>query len=152
MLKLARNTLSSLASLFSSRGESKWQYIAKLIELLQAEGFSLGNKVTSRYLQWQHVKMKVLLATQILSSSVADAISFLRDLMKNPDFVNSKATCEFTFMIDRLFDFTNSQNPFLKGYKATLSRHNEAQWNRILLETAQYLAELRCSGKLSLLM
>lgn len=63
MLKLARNALSTLGSLHSPRGEIKWQFIAKLIKLQQTEGFRLGNKVISKHLQWQQMKMSVTCCT-----------------------------------------------------------------------------------------
>ena len=151
MLKFARNALCTFGTLHSARGQIKWHCIAKLIQLQQEEGFSLGNKVTNRHLQWQQMKMKVSLAAQTLSSSVADAIAFMRDIMKHPDFAESEATCEFLHIIDRLFDFTNSRNPFEKGFKAPLSKKNEIQWQKVFTESVDYFAQLKCSGDVSLL-
>ena len=80
--------------------------------------------------------MKVSLAAQSLSSSVADTIDFLRDVMKMTDFANSEATSEFIRIIDRAFDYTNSHNPFEKGYKAPLSLNNRCQWQAVFCETS----------------
>ncbi len=54
--------------------------------------------------------MKVNLAAQTLSSSVADVIEFLDNVMELPDFKNSQGTVIFCKTIDRLFDMLNSRN------------------------------------------
>lgn len=60
--------------------------------------------------------MKVKYAAQTLSQSTADALHFLQ--FSNIDgFRNSKATIEFIRIIDEMFDFLNSRNPFAKGFK-----------------------------------
>ena len=51
--------------------------------------------------------MKIKLAAQILSSSVADALEFLKTDMKLESFKSCDATIEFIRNVDRFFDFLN---------------------------------------------
>jgi hypothetical protein len=43
-------------------------------------GLNLANKLTATHIEWQKNVMKVKLASQTLSSSVADALEFLQSL------------------------------------------------------------------------
>ena len=62
--------------------------------------------------------MKVSLAAQTLSASVASAIDFLRDEQKIPEFEGSEATTKFIRIIDKAFDMLNSGHPLAKAFKA----------------------------------
>lgn len=62
--------------------------------------------------------MKVKYAAHTLSASVANAMNFLKT-ENIPEFEDSEATIKFIYIIDRLFDFMNSRNPFAKGFKKT---------------------------------
>ena len=78
MFKLARNALASLSSFTDSNGEKvKWIFFQNLNTLQEEEGLKLGNKLSSKHLQFEKHKMNARLAAQTLSSSVADAIAFL---------------------------------------------------------------------------
>lgn len=68
--------------------------------------------------------MRVKLAAQALSKSVADAIVFCREDLKLRDFQGSEATSEFIYLLDQVFDILNSRSPTQKGLKAPLSRNN----------------------------
>ena len=59
--------------------------------------------------------MKVKLAAQTLSSSVADAIEyFLKE--GDPKFQGANGTIKFIRVVDRLFDLLNSRSPHGKGF------------------------------------
>ncbi len=66
--------------------------------------------------------MKVKLAAQTLSSSVADALVFCDEVMSNNEFRDCVATVKFIRIIDRLFDVLNSRNPIANGTNATRKR------------------------------
>ena len=74
MLKLVRNSLASERVIISPSGEVKWEYIVKLHSLQESEGLRAGTKLTRKHIDWERCKMKVSLAAQTLSSSVADAV------------------------------------------------------------------------------
>ena len=78
MLKLARNALGSIRKFQSTDGLVEYRYLEDLIHLQENMGLRLANKLTKRHLKWTNMKMKVKLAAQMLSSSVADALEYLR--------------------------------------------------------------------------
>ena len=90
--------------------------------------------------------MNVSLASQTLSSSVADAIEFLDKVLKTSEFEGSAATVKFIKIVDRLFDTLNSRNPHGKGFKQPLMNINIPHWENALETTAQYLLNLKSSS------
>ena len=77
MLKLLRNTLGSYGNLIDNDGDKIcWKYIVELQKLQDDEGLRLGNKLKLAHIKLEQQKMKVDLAAQALSASVADAIEY----------------------------------------------------------------------------
>ena len=150
MLKLVRNTLASCGIIVDGSGKKvEWQYLLRLHELQEKEGLHLANKLRSAHISWQQQKMKVNLAAQTLSSSVADALHFCRDELCLPEFVDSDATCTFIEYFDHLFDLLNSRNPFGKLYKAPMKVENEHIFLPFLEKAEQYIRSLKDpTGKL----
>lgn len=71
MLKLVRNTLGQV--LYDSESNLvEWMFLERLYTQQQEEGLHLGNKVTNSHIRYGKQKMKTKLATQLLSTSVAD--------------------------------------------------------------------------------
>jgi hypothetical protein len=96
MIKLVRNTLADLNVLQNGkREEIKWEFLEKLHEIQSKEGVHAGNKLRSSHIDWRRQKMKVSLATQTLSRSVADAIKFCRTELELQEFQGSEPTEEF---------------------------------------------------------
>jgi len=83
--------------------------------------------------------MKVALAAQTLSNSVADSVEFCTKNLELPEFQGSEGTVRFIRSIDRVFDFLNSRNPFDKGFKSPLRRTNESYWRSNILAEVNYL-------------
>ena len=67
--------------------------------------------------------MKVKLAAQVFSSSVAKALLFLEQ-SGHPDFVGAAATAGFLLLVDQAFDYLNGSSPFGKGCKAPTTAQN----------------------------
>ena len=86
--------------------------------------------------------MNVKLAAQVLSSSVADSIDFLRKA-KDPRFSNSEGTIKFIREVDRLFDLLNSRNPHEEGYKKPLKLENKTEWFAAIDSSINYLHNLK---------
>ena len=102
MLKLIRNTLGNCGTLVDGDDqEICWEYLTALHELQQDEGLRLGNKLKQAHIKWWQQKMKVNLAAQRLSSSVANAIDYCRDTLKLPQFKGSEATVKFIRIFDQ---------------------------------------------------
>ena len=144
MLKLARNSLADIGCILSPTGAKiEWKFIKQLHQLQDQEGLKIGKKLTSTHVQYQKNKMKVSLAAQTLSSSVADAINFLNNGLQLQQFKGSESTIEFIRMVDRLFDILNSSSPVAKGFKQQLRFSTQGRWLSVLQNTAQYLLSLK---------
>jgi len=73
MIKLIRNCLGNKKILYNHEGKAiRWSYLEQLVALQEDEGFHVVTKIRRRHLQWQKEKMKVKLATQTFSKSVAN--------------------------------------------------------------------------------
>lgn len=145
MIKLARNVFAEF-NIQSATGTTSFQYLRQLHEVQKEEGLKFGNKLSTTHVDYQNKKMNVKLAAQVLSSSVADSIDFLRQ-SGNLLFLGSEPTVEFIKMMDRLFDLMNSKSPFGHGFKSPLSEKNKAFWEPILKESKNYLLSLTIDGK-----
>lgn len=86
MLKLIRNTLYDKKALFDANGQMiHWKFIDNLHELQYREGLHCANKLRQSHINWKSQPMKVSLAAQTLSSSVADVLAECR-ARKIPEF------------------------------------------------------------------
>ena len=120
MLKLIRGYFSKDIIFDKDGGKIMWSYVDTLHKLQEKEGLHLANKLKLAHIHWHSQKMKVKLAAQVLSQSVADAIEFLDTKLHLPEFKGSGPTVKFIRIIDRLFDLLNSRNPSACGFKAPL--------------------------------
>lgn len=144
MCKLARNALANLGSMLTTNQQIiHWHYISSLHNAQEYHGLKLGNKLTSNHINFQKHKMKVNLAAQNLSSSVADAIDFMNVVHKNPQFQDSETTITFIRTVDKLFDILNSRNALVKGFKKPLNLASKASWEIALRMIADYLLSLK---------
>ena len=144
MLKLLRNTLGSSGILLDKDGNKIcWNYIIELQMLQDDEGLRLGNKLKLAHVKWQQQKMKVDLAAQAFSASVADAIEYCTSVLKLPQFQGSEATVKFIRIIDHLFDILNTRNPCAKGYKQPLRVNNKSSWLPFMNEASNYIKGLK---------
>lgn len=144
MIKLSRNVFAE-TKMSSEKGEINFEFVKKLHNLQDQEGLRLANKLSSTHVNFEGKKMNVRLATQVLSSSVADSIDFLR-CSGNLNFAGSEATVEFIRTMDRIFDLFNCKLPFGKGFKSPMRIGNMDVWMNILNETREYLYKLKVNG------
>lgn len=89
--------------------------------------------------------MRVPLAVQVLSSSVAEALQFLQTC--NNDFKNVTATIEVIRIFDRLFDIMNARNSFGKGFKSPMKLSNQFVWEEVFESAKSYILQLKCEEK-----
>lgn len=68
--------------------------------------------------------MKVRFAVQVFSSSVANALQMCRNVLHLENFQQSKATEDFLYMMNDLFDIFNSRNLRQKFYKCPINPNN----------------------------
>ena len=144
MIKLVRNTMSDYKVLKDKDGSTiKWQYIEELHKLQESEGLHLANKLRSAHVHWKPQKMKVNLAAQALSSSVADALEYCEGKLKLPQFQGCGPTAQFICVFDHLFDVLNSRNPLARNFKAPIRKSNYQYTKRFLDEATEYIGNLK---------
>ena len=144
MLKLVRNTIGQFQYLYNKKNEViSWSYITKLHEYQISEGLKLGNKLSNHHIHFINQKMKVKLAAQVLSASVADAIEFCDLDLNVSEFKGSKATVEFLRNFNDLFDILNSRNLKHFGFKQPLNEQNSLKIIENLNRIYDYICNLK---------
>lgn len=146
MVKLVRNTIASTGSLYDNQGRMvKWQYVVSLHKVQTDEGLLAATKLGVRHIQWKREKMKVRLATQVLSASVSNALLYLAEDLKHPEFQGCEATVEFLQLFNDLFDVLNSKNLHSKNYKKPLNSNNMTNILEFFDKAENYIKNLRTS-------
>ena len=141
MLKLVRNTFADQLMLKDGeRHTIEWKYVVNRDNLQQSEGLRLGNKLRKTHMDWRKQKMKVNLAAQFISSSVADAIAYCDSDLHLPEFAGCEGTVQFLRMFDKIFDLLNSRNPLGKGSKAPMRTANATKWSKTVTDAEAYNA------------
>lgn len=88
----------------------KWNYVTNLYKLQEEQQLHLANKLTHRHIEFKNEILKVKLATQLLSRSVAKAIQFCESNLDLPEFKNFSPTSEFIMTINNVFNILNTRN------------------------------------------
>lgn len=91
ILKLCRNSLAAETELNSPSGPIPFKFINKLHDLQEKAYFTIANSLSKQYINRFAKKIKVKIAAQTISASVAGATEFL----SHPDFANSQASSKF---------------------------------------------------------
>ena len=145
MIKLVRNTFSDWKVLKDKDGQNiEWKFLEELNELQEREGLRLANKLCKAHIKWKPQKMKVNLAAQSLSSSIADALEFCEGKLQGmPQFDGCGPTVKFICIFDRLLDILNFRNPRAKTFKAPIRKTNYEFVNKFLDEACEYIRGLK---------
>ncbi len=145
MIKLVRNTMSDWKVMKDSDGNTiDWKFIEELHKLQETEGLRLANKLRSAHIDWKPQKMKVNLAAQTLSSSVADALKYCEGkLHEMPQFKGCGPTVKFIRIFDHLFDVLNSRNPKANTFKAPIRKTNYQFVKKFLNDACEYIKGLK---------
>ena len=118
MIKLIRNSFEHLGIFKDATGKQiDWKYIKSLQEIQEREGLRAGNKLKKAHVYFKQQKMKVNLATQLLSSSVANAIEFADKDLHLPEFEGSEG--KYFCMDVHIFSF--NLTVIVLCYKCTTS-------------------------------
>ena len=94
--------------------------------------------------------MKVAIAAQTLSHSVAAGLMYLKNI-EVPQFQDSSETAKFILTINNLFDILNSKNKYGKHYKSPITLDNLDELKCYVNETITYLTELKDSNGVKLI-
>ena len=140
LIKLVRNTLGDMKTLISPDGQAvSWRYVQELHKLQSIEGLHLANKLRKCHIEYSKHKMKVNLAAQTISDSLATSVDFCRDHLKLIQFQKSEATTEFFRIFDKIFDIMNSRNPIGAFSKSPMKETNKNDWLKTFKETTSYI-------------
>ncbi|KAH9364816.1 hypothetical protein HPB48_020962 [Haemaphysalis longicornis] len=117
MLKLVRNAFATKGAYLDKNEKiAAWSNIEQLHELQEKEGLHFANKLRTAHVQWQRQPMKVRLAAQVMSLSVATALAECRELGL-AGFINSKPTEKLLTLVNNISDVLNSRSMYQKGWK-----------------------------------
>jgi hypothetical protein len=142
MLKLASNALGDKEIFLTDGKETiSWHYIKELFNVQQSDILHLRNKLKNVHIKWHNQKMKVAVAAQTLSSSVAAGMMYLRSL-KIKQFENCEHTAEFIQNND-IFDILNTKSKFGKRYKRPLTLEKCKELQQTLPHIISYLKKLK---------
>lgn len=143
MTKLVRNAFGEKRILKDMEGNSiDWKYIENLHKLQENEGLHLGNKLRRAHMNFFKQKMKVRLATQLLSESVASALEYCEEKLCLDDFKGCKATVNFLRIMNNIFDILNSRTLVAPGFKKPLCKRNILQVTEFINFAIGYISKL----------
>ncbi|KAL4085107.1 hypothetical protein QTP88_027399 [Uroleucon formosanum] len=104
-------------------------------------GLHSATKLRNRHIYYFREKMKVRLAVQTFSTSVANAILFCMNDLKLDNFQGADATIEFCLSINNIFDILNTRNFLSKGtYNKSINKRTKTEIFHYIEESIDYLA------------
>lgn len=110
MLKLVRNSFEHYKEFKDTEGNIiKWNHIEMLHQLQEDEKFHAANKLRAAHLLFKKNIMKVKLATQLFSRSVAVALQFCKNTLKIKQFEEVDGTAKMLLALNDLFDILDSK-------------------------------------------
>lgn len=148
-IKLIRNTFERKRLMFDgNNGQIRWQLLINLNKLQQNEGLHFANKLTTRHISFRNQIMKVKLATQLLSMSVAKAITLCDQILKSDKFKDSSATVNFITLMNNFFDVMNSRKFHFYGFKRPIDKKNKSDIFAFLDEVKSFILQLQYQSKI----
>lgn len=144
MIKLVRNHFEDKKQFLDSEEKIvDWGFLVKLNDLQEKEGLHLANKLSRRHLEFKNSIMKVKLASQLLSRSIALALKFCRDVLKLDSFEDSEGTEKFIMIFNDLFDIFNSRRLTQHGFCHPLCPENKTEIFEYLENAKKYILNLK---------
>jgi len=111
MVKLVRNAFGEKREFIDRDGKQIcFNLVEKLFLIQEDEGCHLANKLRKSHIFFFKQKMKVKLASQLLSQSVADSLKFCKHNLGLEEFSNVDGTVNFIEMFNAAFDILNSRS------------------------------------------
>lgn len=142
MLKLIRNAFHFYKELVTKSGKYiKWQYLEELHKLQELENFHMANKLRASHINFKDNIMKVKLATQLFSRSVAKALQFLCQILEMEEFRNVDETVNMLLLLNDTFDILDS-NVHGRGLKRALNTENHEIYFRRLDEAKDFFMSI----------
>jgi len=111
--------------------------------LQRQESLHLGNKLKKIHVNYKNQIMKVKLAAQLFSRSVADVLELCKNDLELPAFKHAGATIKFILIINDLFDILNSKNTKQPGLKSAIHSANFATIQEVLENGFNYITKVK---------
>jgi len=123
--------------------EIKWELLKQIVDLQESAQLHLASKIRSRHINYYKEKMKVKLAAQTLSESVAKTLTHCTE-QKIAGFENSDATSQFCHNINNIFGVLNTRN-FLgeTQFKRPIYLNNETFLKSFISSLFEYLSNIQ---------
>ncbi|KAF0686751.1 Uncharacterized protein FWK35_00035301, partial [Aphis craccivora] len=147
MIKLVRNTFGEKKIFQYKNDYIKFDFIETLFILQEQEGCHLANKLRKQHIFYFKQKMKVKLATQLLSKSVADALKFCKYKLNIDDFAGVDATVNFIELFNSAFDILNSRSINAVGEKKAMCKENFQYIAEFTEMFTEYVKDLKVKEK-----
>lgn len=147
MIKLVRNTFGEKKIFQHKNDYIKFDFVETLFVLQEQEGCHLANKLRKQHIFYFKQKMKVKLATQLLSKSVADALKFCKYNLNIDDFADVDATVKFIELFNSAFDILNSRSINAIGEKKALCNENYQYIVEFTEMFTKYVKDLKVKEK-----
>lgn len=148
-IKLVRNTLGNVKTIYEGTDEIKWQYIVDLVNFSGNQTFGLTHRLNKRHTQYEYRKMHVRTAVETLSDSTADSIAFLK-LKGVADFAGAAAIVKFIRIFNKLWDICNTQrvrSDKANALKSAINPENAAEIFQFFSEAKKYILSLNVVNK-----
>lgn len=148
MIKLIRNALGVLRILNVTGGSQiRWCYIEDLHKQQEREGLHLANKLRQAHVNFKKQIMKVKLASQVFSDSVADALEFCNETLKLKNFEGSEETVKFIRIINTTFDILNSHSIVAPRFKKAICEENYNDVSEFVTNAIPYLKSINFENR-----
>ena len=143
ILKLVRNALHDCSIIYSPDfSPAKWSHISALHNFQKEAGLHFANKLTEKHINFSGQKMKVNLAAQVLSRSVAGGLQYAEENLDDAAFHHTSGTCKYLQTFDILFDRMNSRNPKNRGTKVPVGKGSIEKIRKDFAEAEAYIKSL----------
>lgn len=140
--KNVRNTIAGKETLYDEKSRKiEWKYFVALEKCSREGDFVIVNKLNRRHIEFKNRKMKVNLAVQTLSNSVADSMEYLATI-GHPEFKDSEATIEFIRYFNNLFDVFNSRGFHNSLFKNAICEENKDEILSFMSKAEAYVRGL----------
>lgn len=143
-----RNLLASEEYFFnrSNNTIASWIFFKRL-EAHRIKNDFVRHKLTKKHIQWFRSKMDVRLASETMSSSVANSMSHLMNVgVKN--FQHCEETIEYIRFVDKFFDtFNSKKEKDANIFKSPITMTSKETIFEFLNEADTYLRSMTLKGR-----
>lgn len=142
MLKLLRKYFAS-GKLYYKDDALRWELLELLAKKQDSDNFELGNKLTRDHINFHEAPMRVSLAVQTFSNSVADTLEQLCE-DEYEDFVGCEPMVEFIRLNNNIFDVMNysCEKPTDGHFKAPLCEANIGKFRELFQQFEEFVSHM----------